>query len=144
MDVQYSQMFANIKHSIIVFNEDLFDVCKDSSKCGKRLRLAGHFLPSHLPTCLSFRNVIHYFSSHDAATVDAWDGCTHYLYRSVARQALFMTASAQPAADLGPANIAKCKGFMQNLMDLSLTQRNGLTHVVTQFIGLRYDFILCL
>ena len=34
-----SQMFANV--SIIVFNEHLFDVCKDSSKCQKPLCLAG-------------------------------------------------------------------------------------------------------
>ena len=32
MVVQCSQMFANIKHSIIVFNEHYFDVCEDSSK----------------------------------------------------------------------------------------------------------------
>ena len=32
MVVQCSQMFANNKHSITVFNEHLFDVCEDSSK----------------------------------------------------------------------------------------------------------------
>ena len=41
MVVQCSQIFANIKHSITVFNEHLFDVCEDSSKCEKRLCLAG-------------------------------------------------------------------------------------------------------
>ena len=41
MVVQCSQMFANIKHSITVFNDHLFDVCEDSSKCEKRLCLAG-------------------------------------------------------------------------------------------------------
>ena len=41
MVVQCSQMFANIKHSITTFNENLFDVCEDSSKCEKRLCLAG-------------------------------------------------------------------------------------------------------
>ena len=41
MVVQCSQMFANIKHSITVFNEHLFNVCGDSSKCEKRLSLAG-------------------------------------------------------------------------------------------------------
>ena len=41
MVVQCSQMFANITHSITVFNEHLFDVCEDSSKCEKRLCLAG-------------------------------------------------------------------------------------------------------
>ena len=35
MVVQCAQMFANIKHSITVFNEHLFDVCEDSSKCEK-------------------------------------------------------------------------------------------------------------
>ena len=34
-------MFANIKHSVTVFNEHLFDVCEDSSKCEKRLCLTG-------------------------------------------------------------------------------------------------------
>ena len=34
-------MLANIKHSINVFNEHLFDVCEDSSKCEKRLCPAG-------------------------------------------------------------------------------------------------------
>ena len=33
MVVQCSQMFANIKHSLTVFNEHLFHVCEDSSKC---------------------------------------------------------------------------------------------------------------
>ena len=37
MIVKCSQMFANIKRSITVFNEHLFDVCEDSSKCEKRL-----------------------------------------------------------------------------------------------------------
>ena len=46
--VQCSQMFANIKHSITVFNELLLDVCEDSSKCEKRLRLAGYFSYEHL------------------------------------------------------------------------------------------------
>ena len=41
MVVQCSQMFENIFHSITVFNEYLFDVCEDSSKCEKRLCLAG-------------------------------------------------------------------------------------------------------
>ena len=41
MVVQCSQMFVNIKHSITVFNEHLFDVCKGSSKCEKRFCLAG-------------------------------------------------------------------------------------------------------
>ena len=41
MVVQCSQMFANIKHSITVFNEHLLDVCEDSPKCEKRLCLAG-------------------------------------------------------------------------------------------------------
>ena len=41
MVVQCSQMFANIKHCITVFNEHLFDVCEDSSKCEKRFCLAG-------------------------------------------------------------------------------------------------------
>ena len=41
MVVQCSQMFANIQHSITVFNEHLFDVCADSSKCEKRLCPAG-------------------------------------------------------------------------------------------------------
>ena len=41
MVVHCSQMFANIKHSITVLNEHLFDVCGDSSKCEKRLCLAG-------------------------------------------------------------------------------------------------------
>ena len=41
MVVQCSQMFANIKHRITVFSEHLFDVCEDSSKCEKRLYLAG-------------------------------------------------------------------------------------------------------
>ena len=36
MVVQCSQMFANIQHSITVFNEHLIDVCEDSSKCEKR------------------------------------------------------------------------------------------------------------
>ena len=31
--LQCSQTFANIKHSIYVFNEHLFDVCEDSYKC---------------------------------------------------------------------------------------------------------------
>ena len=44
MVVQYSQMFANIKHSITVFNEHLFDGCEDSSKCEKHLCLAGMLL----------------------------------------------------------------------------------------------------
>ena len=35
MVVQRSQMFANTKHSITVFNEHLCDVCEDSSKCEK-------------------------------------------------------------------------------------------------------------
>ena len=39
MVVQCSQMFANIKHCITVINENLFDVCEDSSKCEKRLCL---------------------------------------------------------------------------------------------------------
>ena len=34
-------MFANIKHSITVFNEHLFGDGEDSSKCEKRLCLAG-------------------------------------------------------------------------------------------------------
>ena len=33
MVVQCSQIFATIEHSITVFNEHLFDVCEDSSKC---------------------------------------------------------------------------------------------------------------
>ena len=41
MAVQHSQMFANIKHSITVFNEHLFDVCEDSFKCEKGLCLTG-------------------------------------------------------------------------------------------------------
>ena len=45
MVVQCSQMFANIKYSINVFNEYLLDVCGDSSKCEKRLCLAGRFSP---------------------------------------------------------------------------------------------------
>ena len=40
MVVQCSHMFANIKHIIPVFNENLLDVCEDSSKCEKRLCLA--------------------------------------------------------------------------------------------------------
>ena len=40
--VQCSLMFANIKHSLTVLNEHLLDVWKDSSKCGKRLCLAGN------------------------------------------------------------------------------------------------------
>ena len=39
-------MFANIKHSIIVFNDHLFDVCEDSSKCEKRLCMAGKIASS--------------------------------------------------------------------------------------------------
>ena len=42
MVVQCSQMFANIKHSMTVFNEHLFYVCEDSSKSEKRLCLAWH------------------------------------------------------------------------------------------------------
>ena len=42
MVVECSQMFANIKHGITVFNEHLFDVCENSSKCGKCLCLAGY------------------------------------------------------------------------------------------------------
>ena len=41
MVVECSKMFANIKHCITVFNEHLFDVFKDSSKCEKHLCLAG-------------------------------------------------------------------------------------------------------
>ena len=41
MVVQCSQMLANIKHSITVFNDHLFDVCKDSFKVEKHLCLAG-------------------------------------------------------------------------------------------------------
>ena len=41
MVVQCSQLFANIRYSITVFNKHLFDVCEDSSKCEKRLCLAG-------------------------------------------------------------------------------------------------------
>ena len=37
-------MFANIKYNITVFNEHLFDVCEYSSKCEKRLCLAGPLL----------------------------------------------------------------------------------------------------
>ena len=44
MVVQCSQMFADIKHSITFFNEHLFDVCEDSSKCEKHLCLAGERL----------------------------------------------------------------------------------------------------
>ena len=43
MVVHCSQMFANIKHSITVLNEHLFDVCEDRSKYEKRLCLAGLF-----------------------------------------------------------------------------------------------------
>ena len=39
-------MFANIKHSIIVFNEHLIDVCEDSSRCEKPLCLAGRGPPA--------------------------------------------------------------------------------------------------
>ena len=41
-------MFANIKHSITVFNDHLFDVCEDSSKCEKRLCLAGLLISQNL------------------------------------------------------------------------------------------------
>ena len=44
MVVQYSQMFANIKHSLTVFHEHLFDVCEDSYKCEKSLCMAGHLV----------------------------------------------------------------------------------------------------
>ena len=40
MVVQFSQMLANIKHSISVFNEQFFDVYENSSNCEKRLCLA--------------------------------------------------------------------------------------------------------
>ena len=39
--VQCSETFANIKPSLTVFYEHLFDVCEDSSKCEKCLCLAG-------------------------------------------------------------------------------------------------------
>ena len=42
MVVQFSQIIANLKNNITVFDEHLFDVCEDSSKCEKRLRLAWH------------------------------------------------------------------------------------------------------
>ena len=41
MVVQCSQMFAN---SLTVFNEHLFDVCEDISKCEKRLCLDGDWI----------------------------------------------------------------------------------------------------
>ena len=55
MVVQYSQMFANIKQSITVFNEHLFDVCEDSSKCEKRLCQAGQ-LSGILPFSFCMNN----------------------------------------------------------------------------------------
>ena len=36
-----SQKFAIIKYIITVFHKHVFDVCEDSSKCEKRLVLAG-------------------------------------------------------------------------------------------------------
>ena len=54
MVVQCSLMFANIKPSITVFNKHFFDVCEDSSKCEKRLCLAGGYpTPSKSTTPLT-------------------------------------------------------------------------------------------
>ena len=42
--VQCSQMFADIEHSITIFNEHFFDVCENISKFEKVLCLAGVYL----------------------------------------------------------------------------------------------------
>ena len=52
MVVECLQMFANIKHSITVFNEHWFDVSEDSSKCEKRLCLTGYRLQLRLISVL--------------------------------------------------------------------------------------------
>ena len=56
MVVQCSQMFVNIKPSITVFNKHFFDVCEDSSKCEKRLCLAGSLHHILVQYCLRLKS----------------------------------------------------------------------------------------
>ena len=50
-------MFANIKHSITVFNEHLFDVCEDSSKCEKVCVWLGYKLRDFILRLMYYHNI---------------------------------------------------------------------------------------
>lgn len=45
-----------------------------------------------------------------------WDGCETYFVRSIARLTLLNTSLQNPAKDLGPPAIERCRGFAVHLM----------------------------